>query len=113
MNEVVDVIWQVIGERDRLTRGEAKAAAKLWKEQLRLQPGAHVILSVHGYDDDPRNLWEFEEVREFIQQFARFAGITDVMDYFDRLGPAGAAFLAACGVPCTVEVVLPPPTIEH
>ena len=77
----IDMIWQIIGERGRLTRHEAKCAAKTWNEHLQLQPKAHVILSVSGYDDDPRDLWEFDEVRKFVQQFARFAGIADAMDH--------------------------------
>jgi hypothetical protein len=109
----VDLISQGLGERGRLTRRTAKRAAKFWKECLRLQPKAHVILHIGGYDDDPRALWEFDEVRTFVQQFARFAGIADAMDYFDRLDSSGVAFLAACGVPCSEKVVLAPPTTEH
>jgi hypothetical protein len=36
-----------------------------------------------------------------VQQFARFAGINDVMDYSERLAEDSLALLAACGVPCT------------
>jgi hypothetical protein len=59
----VDFISQGIGERGKLTRQAAKHAAKLWKECLRRQPQAHITLSISGYDDDPRALWEFDEVK--------------------------------------------------
>jgi hypothetical protein len=95
-----DLISHCIGKRGDLTRRAAKAAAREWKECLRLAPKAYV-LSISGYDDDPRNLWEFDEVRKFVQQFARFAGINDVMDYSERLAEDSLALLAACGVPCT------------
>ena len=95
-----DLISHCIGKRGDLTRRAAKAAAREWKECLRLAPKAYV-LSISGYDDDPRNLWEFDEVRKFVQQFARFAGINDVMDYSKRLAEDSLALLAACGVPCT------------
>jgi hypothetical protein len=107
-----DLISHCIGKRGDLTRRAAKAAAREWKECLRLAPKAYV-LSISGYDDDPRNLWEFDEVRKFVQQFARFAGINDVMDYSERLAEDSLALLAACGVPCTADVHLPPKTVEY
>jgi hypothetical protein len=75
-----DLIWQIIGERGKLTRREAKMAPRKWKELLMCAPAARVMLSISGFDDDPRGLSEFEEVRKFVQQFARFAGINDAMN---------------------------------
>ena len=113
MTDEPDFITHGIGKRGDLTRQAAKAAAREWKECLRIAPKAHVILHIDGYDDDPRNLWEFDEVRKFVQQFARFAGINDVVDYSERLAEDSLALLAACGVPCTADVHLPPKTVEH
>ena len=108
-------VCQVIGTRGKLTRHEAKSAARLWKETLEVAPNAQFIFSIGGYDDDPRELWEFEEVKKFVQQFARFAGIKDVVDYQDRLHPTAAGFLIACGAPCRegVTLIKPPPTVAQ
>jgi hypothetical protein len=70
--EVIDTIQQLIGVRGELTRRAAKAAARAWKDWLQRAPYAQVYLTIGGYDDDPRDLWEFDEVRTFVQQFARF-----------------------------------------
>jgi hypothetical protein len=113
MTDEPHAIAHCIGTRGELTRQAAKAAARQWKGLLRRAPKAQVYLSIAGYDDDPRALWEFDEVRNFVQQFARFAGINDVMDYSDRLAADCVALLAACGVPCTADVRLPPKTTEH
>jgi hypothetical protein len=113
MTDGPDAIAHQIGVRGELTRQAAKSAARQWKDLLRRAPNAQVYLSIAGYDDDPRALWEFDEVRKFVQQFARFAGINDVMDYRDRLAEDCVAFLAACGVPCTANVRLPPKITEH
>jgi hypothetical protein len=34
MSETPDLIWQIIGERGKLTRREAKRAARKWEEML-------------------------------------------------------------------------------
>ena len=86
-------------------------AARKWEEMLTCAPAARVMLSISGYDDDPRGLWEFEEVRRFVQQFARFAGINDAMN--ERLEDDSMAMLATCGVPCSAVVIEPPRTTVH
>jgi hypothetical protein len=106
-----DLICQIIGERGKLTRREAKVAARKWEELLTCAPAARVMLSVSGYDDDPRGLYEFGEVRKFVQQFARFAGINDAA--IERLDDDSAFLLAMCGVPCSAVVVEPPRTTVH
>lgn len=90
---------------------QAKMAARKWEEMLTCAPAARVMLSISGYDDDPRGLWEFEEVRRFVQQFARFAGINDAMN--ERLEDDSMAMLATCGVPCSAVVIEPPRTTVH
>jgi hypothetical protein len=113
MTDEPDTISHCIGTRGELTRQAAKRAARLWKDMLQHAPNAEVYLSIAGYDDDPRALWEFDEVRNFVQQFARFAGIDDVMDYSERLAADCVALLAACGVRCSADVRAPPKTTEH
>jgi hypothetical protein len=106
-----DLIWQIIGERGKLTRREAKMAARKWEEMLVCAPAARVMLSISGYDDDPRGLYEFGEVRTFVQLFARFAGIDDAAN--SRLEEDSAFLLAMCGVPCSAVVIGPPRTTVH
>jgi hypothetical protein len=43
-----DLIWQIIGERGKLTRREAKMAARKWEEMLTCAPAARVMLSISG-----------------------------------------------------------------
>jgi hypothetical protein len=102
---------QNLGERGKLTRREAKMAARKWEEMLTCAPAARVMLSISGFDDDPRGLYEFGEVKTFVQQFARFAGINDAAN--GRIGDTSAAFFAMCGVPCSAVVIEPPRTTVH
>jgi hypothetical protein len=43
-----DLIWQIVGERGKLTRREAKMAARKWEEMLTCAPAARVMLSISG-----------------------------------------------------------------
>jgi hypothetical protein len=100
-----------IGVRGQLIRSFAKAAARSWREMVKRHPKALFRISIAGYDDDPRELCDFPEVREYVCRWARFAGIT-----FETLSTVAFAeeesigFLAACGVfGDQIEVVREPP----
>ena len=58
-----------IGQRGNLTRLAAKRNARAFSE-----------IAVHGYDDDPRGLWEIPEVRAYLCRWAQFAGLTSSAD---------------------------------
>lgn len=108
-------VWFTIGERGKLTRYYAKTAGKIWKQLMSKfprggPPSAAIALHFLGYDEDPRELWEIEEVRKYVQRFAHFAGIDDAADHDEWLSPLGVALLGACGVPCSADVRLPPNT---
>jgi hypothetical protein len=85
-----------MGARGELTTEYAKQCADLWLKITAKHPKAHYVPVILGYDEDPREIWEFGEVRNYVRQWAKFAGIT---------GPEAikveAAFLmgllAACG----------------
>jgi hypothetical protein len=102
---MTDVIHQVIGERSRLSKKEARASAQLWRELVRQNPRALFTLSLFGYDDDPRDIWEFPEAVRYVGWWARYAGM-DNFETAQRLlePPPGRehspalGFLAACGV---------------
>jgi hypothetical protein len=103
-----------IGARDKLTKAYAKTAGTAWREAIRRYPKAHFVVSLFGYDDDPREVWEFPEARRYVRQWARFAGLDDPVTADCWLGTgqgrldkpvslgtyegSGLAFLGVCGV---------------
>lgn len=64
---------------------------------LAAYPGAMVEWWVHGYDDDPRSLWEIPEVAAHIRACAIRAGFIDGFDLPDALGPTAIVLLTQCG----------------
>src|SRR6266851_5124139 len=64
-----------VGFRGELTAAKAKYFADYWRKAAIKHPKAWFCPTIYGYDDDPRELWEFEEVREYVRQWAQFAGI--------------------------------------
>jgi hypothetical protein len=93
------LVQLTIGARGSLTRSFAKAAAKAWRETLGRHPKATFGLSIAGYDDDPRELVDFPEVRDYVCRWARFAGVTfESLDTISFASEGDVAFLAACGV---------------
>ena len=101
-----------IGLRHKLTKDAAKTCAAMWLEATKRYPKAFYVISIVGYDEDPRELWEFEEVRRYIRWFARFAGLNELETADRWLGSGqgrrenpvpeeylgGVALFAACGV---------------
>jgi hypothetical protein len=65
----------IIGIRGKLTAIEAKECAELWREITRRHPKGTFYPHLLGYDGDPRELYEFEDVRRYIREWAQFAGI--------------------------------------
>jgi hypothetical protein len=103
------------GGRDDLSMVAAEKAALAWHEITRRCPRGIFLIHFLGYDDDPRELWEFEEVRKYVCHWAEHARLTDleaanrwVGDCKGRLDPPlllehaphlnGVGFLAGCGV---------------
>jgi hypothetical protein len=101
-----------IGYRDNLSKAEAAHCAKGWREVTARYPKASFYFNILGYDDDPRELWEFAEIRRYVRRWARLAGLNDmktadfwVGSYEGRLPKplppslnVGLGVLAACGV---------------
>jgi hypothetical protein len=113
------LINHTIGTRDALTKRDADAAAQAFRELRRRHPQALIALSILGYDQDPRELWEFPEVCRYVRRFARSAGLSDwrvalEVPWVDASW--GIGFLAGCGVfgdDAPIRVNLPPPTIRQ
>lgn len=55
-----------IGKKGKLNAQHASDAAKALLSIRDKYPAAEILLSIDGYDDDPRALWEVSEVRNFI-----------------------------------------------
>jgi hypothetical protein len=90
----------VIGKRGYFSRHEAKRAAKAWREAVTRYPHASFYPNLAGYDDDPREIWEFEDASHYVRQWAHFAGMDDLetaLRYCKQI-PDALGFLAACGV---------------
>jgi len=103
-----------IGYRGALTKQEAKRIAGIWRKSTERYPNAAFTLSMMGYDNDPRELYEFPEVTRYVRRWARYTGM-DNLAVADRwIGPSsvgfkvlvklgmpglnGFSFLAGCGV---------------
>jgi hypothetical protein len=78
------VILFTIGMRGELTRGAARQIA--------------------GFDDDSRELWEIPEARDYICDWARFAGLDhSAAVATSPLDRHALAFLAKCGAIADVD----------
>jgi hypothetical protein len=101
-----------IGSRGNLSKAEARRAAAMWRQATNRYPRACFMISLLGYNRDPREVWEFRDARRYVRWWARFAGMNDpaTADHWFGAGSAvgqtmpapwgtgGMGFLAACGV---------------
>ena len=46
-----------------------------WRETSMRFPNSGFYLQIAGYDNDPREPWEFPEVARYVRRFARTAGL--------------------------------------
>jgi hypothetical protein len=79
-----------IGVRGQLTRRNARDAAKMFREIVRRAPLAPVYPNFLGYDDDPRELWEIEEVRRYVCTWAASPRSATLKTYW-RIAASGAS----------------------
>jgi hypothetical protein len=91
-----EIISYEIGARNQLTTANAKRSAEIWLTITTRSPHAVFVPSISGYDDDPRELWEFEEVRSYMRQWAKFAGITSPEDIKVKIYPGFLCLFALC-----------------
>jgi hypothetical protein len=74
-------------------------------------PKATLLLSVDGYDDDPRSLWDIPEAAAFVRRFAKAAGLRDWRgSLFQALDETSRGLLIACDAidkphPFTLNIV--------
>jgi hypothetical protein len=88
-----------LGYRGELTKNAAKNAATEWRKIRERYPRARINVGIFGYDQDPREVWEFPDARRFVHWFARFAGITpqEARLVSRDMGDVLVGFFAACG----------------
>jgi hypothetical protein len=48
-----------IGARGSLSKAEARRGAAMWQEATKRYPKACFIIALLGYNEDPREVWEF------------------------------------------------------
>lgn len=91
------------------THRKALATAVLSWRNLKIEPNTAITFLVSGYDDDPRELWQIHEVREFVQ---KFCARTDALNH-PALEPMARTLLLACGADPTVHVIVNPISQEE
>jgi hypothetical protein len=93
----MDAILVAVGTRNQLTKAAARDTAAMWRETTQRYPKAAFHISLSGYDEDPRELWELPEAARYVRWWARFAGMDDPATASHFLDPEGMTFLAVCG----------------
>lgn len=107
------LVHLTIGTRGDMTRQAAMDAAEAWRTARKRFPNAALTISIAGYDNDPRELWEIPDVCRYVCRWACGAGIkandpehagivaVPVIDNpkqaFQRARDNFISFLAACG----------------
>ncbi len=75
-----DMVMFTIGARGDLTPSTCEKAAAAWRTITAENPKAKFVLQVGGFDDDPRELWEFPEVCAYVQRWANLVGLDTLED---------------------------------
>ena len=74
-------------------------------------PGASIELTMDGYDDDPRSLWDIPEAAAYVRRYAKAAKLTDWRSsLFQALEETTKGMLIACDAidkphPYTLNIV--------
>jgi hypothetical protein len=97
-DDELDFIWMMIGKRGALTPEEAQRMGDAWREAVQRNPGAKFTISIDGFDDDPRELWQIPEAANYVRQWAAAADIDDAVTAQRFLEPRSFALLGLCGV---------------
>ena len=90
-----------IGQRGKLTKGRAREAAAAWREVVRRYPKAQLYISMLGYNEDPREIWQIEDAARYVRWWACYAGMDNeaaVLRVGNMLAATNYGLLVACGV---------------
>lgn len=72
-----DAIFMEIGSKGNFSTLDRKKAATAFRLARVRYPNATVGFMIGGYDDDPREIYDIPEAREYIRLWAIDAGLTD------------------------------------
>jgi hypothetical protein len=98
VNDNQTMVAFTLGMRGELNRRAAKRAAHAWRSAVTQYPDGIIVLSIAGYDDDPRALWEIAETREYVRQWAKLVDLTHSdAALASPLSPVSISVLAKCG----------------
>ena len=93
----MDLIAVEIGGKDDMSEARINDAARAVKLAHRVYPGATIMLSMHGYDDDKRELWQIRSAIDYIRKFAKLSGLHDWQSTtFNQLYEDSKGLLIAC-----------------
>ena len=84
----------IAGKNDLSRAALADAVAKTKFLNNRLPRSTALMLSIAGFDEDPRELWDIAETRDFLLAFA--AGIIKAGVPLDRFLPESVNLIGAC-----------------
>ena len=56
-----------IGQRGALTKHNAREMAAAWREAVRRYPKAQLCISMLGYNEDPREIWQIEDAARYVR----------------------------------------------
>jgi hypothetical protein len=88
----------IIGMRGRLSKGEARKGAAMWRDAIVRYPKAIFYLTMLGYDQDPREIWEIVDAARYVRWFAKYSELNDMETALRWFGP-GSATMEAATVP--------------
>lgn len=96
-----------IGTRPYFNRKALATAVVSWRA-LDIKPSTVIVLHLGGYDDDPRELWQIPEARDFIR---RFAEKTKAHEH-PAVDPISRNLLLACGADPDLKVSVDMITVD-
>lgn len=77
MADELNIVVIEIGGKNHLSEGILRKMALGPAMTHARYPEAKIALSIGGYDDDPRELWQIPEAVEYIRRFTAQAGLRD------------------------------------
>jgi hypothetical protein len=91
------IVVIVIGDKEHLDNHTLYEMAPGPAHLHTRYPDATILLTLDGYDDDPRSLWDIPEAADYIRRFARAAKLTNWRSpLFRALEEASRGLLIAC-----------------
>lgn len=92
-----DSVFIEIGGRGHLSEDTLREMARAPGLVHETYPQAVIQLTLGGYDDDPRSIWDIPEAAQYVRWFAALSGLADWHGgLFKALDSASKAVLIRC-----------------